>query len=65
MLNRERQLGTRSEPLLLVAMVITSGVERTIQHYRAIGQYLAERKSPQQATVAFSGEHEYGGAKVS
>jgi type I restriction enzyme R subunit len=27
--------------------------------------YLAERKSPYQAIVAFSGEHEYGGAKVS
>ena len=26
--------------------------------------YLAERKSPYQAIVAFSGEHEYGGAKV-
>ena len=26
--------------------------------------YLTERKSPYQAIVAFSGEHEYGGAKV-
>jgi hypothetical protein len=27
--------------------------------------YLTERKSPYQTIVAFSGEHEYGGAKVS
>src|SRR5665647_3544480 len=31
----------------------------------ALKAYLAERKSPYQAIVAFSGEHEYGGAKVS
>ena len=27
--------------------------------------YLAERKSPYQASVAFSGKHDYGGVKVS
>jgi type I restriction enzyme R subunit len=27
--------------------------------------YLGKRKSPYQSIVAFSGEHEYGGAKVS
>jgi type I restriction enzyme R subunit len=32
---------------------------------QAFKAYLAERKSPYQAIVAFSGEHEYGGAKVS
>ena len=47
------------------AMVVTSGIERAIQYYHAIREYLAERKSPHQAIVAFSGEHEYGGAKVS
>ena len=46
------------------AMVVTSGIERAIQYFQAIGQYLKERKSPYQAIVAFSGEHEYGGAKV-
>ncbi len=46
------------------AMVVTSGIERAIQYYHAIRDYLAERKSPYQAIVAFSGEHEYGGAKV-
>jgi type I restriction enzyme R subunit len=47
------------------AMVVTSGIERAIQYFHAIKTYLIERKSPYQAIVAFSGEHEYGGAKVS
>ena len=47
------------------AMVVTSGVERAIQYYEAIKSYLAERKSPHRAIIAFSGEREYGGAKVS
>jgi type I restriction enzyme, R subunit len=46
------------------AMVVTSGIERAIQYYHAIRDYLRERKSPYQAIVAFSGEHEYGGQKV-
>lgn len=46
------------------AMVVTSGVERAIQYFHAFKAYLAERKSPYQAIVAFSGEHEYGGTKV-
>lgn len=47
------------------AMVVTTGIERAIQYYHAIRDYLAERKSPYKAIVAFSGEHEYGGIKVS
>ena len=47
------------------AMVVTSGIERAIQYYHAIRDYLAERKSRYKPIVAFSGEHEYGGAKVS
>jgi len=47
------------------AMVITSGIERAIQYYHAFKAYLVERKSPYQAIVAFSGEHDYNGAKVS
>jgi type I restriction enzyme, R subunit len=45
-------------------MVVTSGVERAIQYFHAMRDYLAERKSPHRAIVAFSGEHEYGGVKV-
>ena len=47
------------------AMVVTSGIERAIQYFHAFKTYLAERKSPYQAIVAFSGEHEYNGAKMS
>jgi type I restriction enzyme R subunit len=47
------------------AMVVTSGIERAIQYFHAFKSYLVERKSPYQAIVAFSGEHEYGGVKVS
>ena len=47
------------------AMVVTSGIERAIQYFHAFKAYLVERKSPYQAIVAFSGEHDYGGAKVS
>jgi len=46
------------------AMVVTSGIERAIQYFHAIRDYLAERKSRYKAIVAFSGEHEWGGAKV-
>jgi type I restriction enzyme R subunit len=46
------------------AMVVTGSIERAIQYYHAICQHLTERKSPWRAIVAFSGEHEYGGAKV-
>ena len=44
------------------AMVVTNGIRRAIQYFHAIREYLSERKSPYQAIVAFSGEHEYGGA---
>jgi type I restriction enzyme R subunit len=46
------------------AMVVSSGIERAIQYFNAFKAYLLERKSPYQAIVAFSGEHEYEGAKV-
>lgn len=46
------------------AMVVCSGIERAIQYYHAFREYLQERKSPHQAIVAFSGEYEYGGGKV-
>ncbi|HYF94776.1 MAG TPA: type I restriction endonuclease subunit R [Symbiobacteriaceae bacterium] len=46
------------------AMVVTSGIERAIQYFHAVSDYLVERKSPCRAIIAFSGEHEDGGAKV-
>jgi type I restriction enzyme R subunit len=47
------------------AMVVTSGIQRAIQYFHAVKTYLAERKSPYQVIVAFSGEPEYEGVKVS
>ncbi|QXD16759.1 type I restriction endonuclease subunit R [Rhodocaloribacter litoris] len=46
------------------AMVVTGSIERAIQYFHAFRAYLRERKSPCEAIVAFSGEHEYGGQKV-
>ena len=46
------------------AMVVTSSIQRAISYYDAIRAYLEERKSPYAAIVAFSGEHEYAGTKV-
>ncbi len=46
------------------AMVVTNGVQRAIQYFHAIRDCLEARKSAYRAIVAFSGEHEYGGAKV-
>ncbi len=46
------------------AMVVTDGIKRAIQYKRALDAYLAERKSPYKAIVAFSGEHEFGGEKL-
>ncbi len=47
------------------AMVVTNGVKRAIQYFHAIRSYLKQRKSRYQAIVAFSGEHRFGGVKVS
>ena len=47
------------------AMVVTNGIERAIQYFHAIRDYLKERRSPHEALVAFSGEHDYDGGRVS
>jgi type I restriction enzyme R subunit len=47
------------------AMVVTSSIERAIKYHFAISDYLKERKSPCRDIVAFSGEPEYNGEKVS
>ena len=46
------------------AMVVTSGIQRAVQYYRAISAYLLERKSPHRTIVAFSGEHDFGDGKI-
>ena len=47
------------------AMVVTNGIERAIQYFHAVRDYLQERMSRHQAIIAFSGEFEFGGARVS
>src|ERR1039457_1895018 len=46
------------------AMVVTGSIERAIQYFFAFRDYLKEQKSPYQAIVAFSGEPEFNGQKV-
>jgi len=61
---REQVLATKKIGGQARAMVVTSGVERAIQYFHAIRDYLIECKSPYKAIVAFSGEHGYHGKKV-
>jgi type I restriction enzyme R subunit len=61
----EQVIGPRKIGGMARAIVVTSGVDIAIQYYRAITSYLVERNSPYRAIVAFSGEREYAGTKVS
>lgn len=54
----KRKIGGRAR-----AMVVASGIERAMQYKVAFDAYLRQRKSPYQAIVAFSGDHEFGGEK--
>jgi type I restriction enzyme R subunit len=47
------------------AMVVCSGVDRAIKYFHAFQTYLEQRKSPYRAIIAFSGEHDDDGLKVS
>lgn len=47
------------------AMVVTGSIRRAIEYFKAIEAALVEIKSPYRAIVAFSGEHEVAGVKVS
>ena len=53
---RQRKIGGEAR-----AMVVTNGIERAVQYFHAIREYLKDRNSPYKAIVAFSGEHEFGG----
>ncbi|MFI5436747.1 UvrB domain 3-containing protein [Rhodococcus baikonurensis] len=55
----KRKIGDRAR-----AMVVTSSIPRCIEYFHAIRRALAARKSPYRVVVAFSGEHEYKGMKV-
>jgi len=58
----EQVIGQRKIGGQARAMVVTSGIERAIQYYYAISDYLVELQSPYKAIVAFSGE--FGEAKL-
>lgn len=47
------------------AMVVTNSIKRAIDYYLTFSDYLKERKSPYKAIVAFSGEHDVDGVKLS
>jgi type I restriction enzyme, R subunit len=47
------------------AMVVTGSIQRAIEYFMAFNAYLKEIKSPYRPIVAFSGEPEYRGEKVS
>ena len=47
------------------AMVVTDGVNRAIDYYLAISDYVSEKELPFRAIVAFSGERDHNGARVS
>jgi len=47
------------------AMVVTGSIQRAIEYFVAFRDYLTVLKSPYQPIVAFSGEPEYKGEKVS
>jgi type I restriction enzyme R subunit len=46
------------------AMVVTRGIRQANQYYNAFNDYLRRIKSPYKAIIAFSGETDYGGKKV-
>jgi type I restriction enzyme R subunit len=46
------------------AMVACHGIARAYEYFKAIRAHLEELKSPYKAIVAFSGEHEFDGRKV-
>ena len=47
------------------ALVVTDGVNRAIDYYLAISDYVSEKELPFRAIVAFSGERDHNGARVS
>ena len=46
------------------AMVVCNGIARALDYFREVSDYLRETKSPFKAIVAFSGEQEIGGKKL-
>ena len=53
-------MGARSR-----AMLVTDGVDRAIHYYLAISEYIREKVLPFRAIIAFSGERNHNGRRVS
>ena len=47
------------------AMVVTESVNRAIEYYHAIGEYIRQNSLPYDVLVAFSGDREHNGVQVS
>ncbi|RMV32498.1 Type I restriction-modification system endonuclease [Pseudomonas savastanoi pv. phaseolicola] len=47
------------------AMIVCNGIARAIDYYREVSEYLTQIKSPYKAIVAYSGDFEIGGQKMS
>jgi type I restriction enzyme R subunit len=47
------------------AMVVTGAIERAVQYFHAVREYLRESRSPYLPIVAFSGDHDFGDGPVS
>ena len=47
------------------AMVVTDGVDRAIDYHLAISEYIQEKGLPFRAIIAFSGERDHNGKRVS
>ena len=47
------------------AMVVTDGVDRAIDYYLAMSEYIQEKGLPFRAIIAFSGERDHDGTRVS
>lgn len=61
----EQVIGQRKIDGQARAMVVTGSIDRAIKYFHAFNDYLAKIKSPYKAIVAFSGEPEFEGVKVS
>jgi type I restriction enzyme R subunit len=60
----EQVMGRRKINGKARAMVITSAIMRALEYFHALNAYLTERKLAYTCIIAFSGEHEYGGKKI-
>lgn len=46
------------------AMIVTSSIHNCIEYYRAVNEFLAKRKSPYKAIIAFSGTNNDFGSEI-